>query len=329
MITIKDIAQEAGVSSMMVSRVINKRYDQVSAENIERIEAIIKKHNYIPNSAARSLSSKTSRIIAIFIQGDASELYRPYNAAMLGNLMQSIQQQGYDAMAHFVHDYSEVFDKLRSWKAAGAIFFGMFTKDLLQIQSQAEVPFVFTDCYSDTWQFANIGIDDYKGGVLAAQHLLNCGHKAFALVGEYINSSPLAQRRLKGFRDTLLAAGMEFGPERVVEFNEPDTEGRLLQLKKEHLAVFVLSDMLAVHLIKEMADRGYRVPDDLSFIGFDNLYISHMMNPGLTTISQDLPQKAAAAVKLLFQYMKYEDFPVQNIALDVSLVDRDTVKVFK
>ena len=280
MITIKDIAQEAGVSSMMVSRVINKRYDQVSAENIERIEAIIKKHNYVPNSAARSLSSKTSRIIAIFIQGDASELYRPYNAAMLGNLMQSIQQQGYDAMAHFVHDYSEVFDKLRSWKAAGAIFFGMFTKDLLQIQSQADVPFVFTDCYSDTWQFANIGIDDYKGGVLAAQHLLNRGHKAFALVGEYINSSPLAQRRLKGFRDTLLAAGIEFGPDHIIEFREPDTEGRLLQLKEEHLAVFVLSDMLAVHLIKEMADRGYRVPDDLSIVGFDNMYNSHMKSPG-------------------------------------------------
>lgn len=329
MTTIKDIAREAGVSTMMVSRVINKHYNQVSAENIARIEEIIKKYDYVPNSAARSLSSKASRIIAIFVQGDASQLYRPYNAAMLGHLMQNIQNHGYDAMAHFISDYSEVFDKLRSWKASGAIFFGMFEKDLLQIQVKAEIPFVFTDCYSDSWQFANVGIDDYKGGVLAARHLLECGHRNFALVGEYINESPLGQRRLKGFRDTLEASGVEFGPENVVDFGEADTEGRLLRLRKDHLAVFVLSDMVAVHLIKQMAERGYSVPDDLSFVGFDDLYISNLVNPGLTTISQDLAQKAASTVDLLFQYLKYPDFPLQNITLDVSLVNRATVKMLK
>lgn len=329
MVTIKDIAREAGVSTMMVSRVINKHYNQVSAENVERIEAIIKKYDYVPNSAARSLSSKASRIIAIFIQGDASELYRPYIATMLGHLIQSVQMQGYDAMAHFVKDYSEVFDKLRSWKAAGAIFFGMFQKDLLQIQDKAEIPLVFMDCYSDTWQFANVGIDDYKGGVLAARHLLDCGHKDFALVGEFISRSPLAQRRLKGFRDTLTAGGVEFGPENVVDFIEPDTEGRLLRLKKEHLAVFVLSDMVAVHLVNQLNDMGYRVPDDISFIGFDNLYVCDLAHPRLTTISQDLVKKAESTVALLFQYLKYPDFPLQNITLDVSLVNRATVKMLK
>lgn len=329
MVTIKDIAREAGVSTMMVSRVINKHYNQVSAENIARIEAIIKKHDYIPNSAARSLSSRVSRIIAIFIQGDASGLYRPYNATMLGYLMQNIQAQGYDVMAHFISDYSEVFDKLRSWKASGAIFFGMFEKDFLQIQVKAEIPFVFTDCYSDSWQFANVGIDDYKGGVLAAQHLLDCGHKNFALVGEFIEKSPLSQRRLKGFQDTLETSGIQFGPENIINFSEIDTVERLLRLKAEHLAVFVLSDVVAVHLMKEMAERGYSIPDDLSFIGFDNLYISNLVTPGLTTISQNLEQKAISTVDLLFQYLKYPDFPVQNITLDVNLVDRATVKILK
>ncbi|MGM9601449.1 MAG: LacI family DNA-binding transcriptional regulator [Faecousia sp.] len=329
MATIKDIAREADVSTMMVSRVINKHYNQVSAENIARIEEIIKKYDYVPNSAARSLSSKSSRIIAIFVQGDSSQLYRPYNAVMLGCLMQNIQNQGYDAMIHFISDYSEVFDKLRSWKASGAIFLGMFQKDLMKIQVKADVPFVFTDCYSDSQQFANVGIDDYKGGVLAAQHLLECGHRDFALVGEYINDSPLGQRRLKGFRDTLEASGINFGPENVIDLCAPDPVGRLLRLRKDHLAVFVLSDLVAAHLIKQLAERGYSVPNDLSFVGFDDLYVSRLVNPGLTTISQDLEKKATTAVDLLFQYLKYPDFPLQNISLDVSLVNRATVKMLK
>jgi len=326
MATIKDIAREAGVSTMMVSRVINKHYNQVSAENIERIEAIIKKHNYVPNSAARSLSSKASRIIAIFVQGNATELYRPYNATMMGHLIQNIQAQGYDTMAHFISDYSEVFEKLRSWKAAGAIFFGMFEKDILQIQVKAEVPFVFTDCYSDSWQFANVGIDDYKGGVLAAKHLLDHGHKNFALVGEFINESPLAQRRLKGFRDTLAARNMELKQENVLAFDSSDIVQNLIQRKKDHLAVFALSDMAALSLIKQLSDCQYSIPDDFSFVGFDNLYVSNLVNPELTTISQDLAQKAETAVSLLFQYLKYPDFPLQNITLDVHLVERGTVR---
>ena len=80
MITMKDIAREAGVSAMTVSRVINKRYDQVSSETVQRIEKIIQKYNYIPNSAARSLSSRSARIIAVFIKGDYRELQSDYNS---------------------------------------------------------------------------------------------------------------------------------------------------------------------------------------------------------------------------------------------------------
>ncbi|MDE7266746.1 MAG: LacI family transcriptional regulator [Lachnospiraceae bacterium] len=325
MVTIKDIAQEAGVSTMMVSRVINKRYNQVSAENIERIEKIIKKYNYIPNSAAQSLSSKTSKIIAIFIQGDANSLEHPYNAVMLGYLIQNIQARGYDTMVHFISNYSDVCNKLQSWKASGAVFFGMFEKDFLQFQTNEKIPFVFTDCYSSSIPIANIGIDNYKGGSLAAQHLLDYGHDNFAIVGEYFNESLLNQQRLKGFCDTLSKAGINIEQNHIINFDS-STATKLIEIQQAHLAVFAFSDILSLKVIKQLNEHGYRVPDDFSIIGFDDLFICHLTSPELTTVSQNLSKKAEAAVDLLFQYLNYPDMPLQNIVLDVELVSRDTVK---
>lgn len=325
MVTIKDIAQEAGVSTMMVSRVINKHYNQVSMENIARIEKIIKKYNYIPNSAAQSLSSKSSRIIAIFIQGDANSLEHPYNSVMLGYLIQNIQAYNYDTMVHFISNYSEVINKLQSWKASGAVFFGIFEKDFIQIQDHAGIPFIFTDCYSNSRQIANVGIDNYKGGELAARHLLDYGHRNIVFVGEYMNESPLIQQRLKGFKDTLADQGIEISSERIINYDS-DAVHKLIEMQKEHLAIFTPSDTHSLKIIKQLNEYGYHVPDDFSIIGFDDLYICHMVNPELTSISQDLPKKAKSAVDLLFQYLKYPDMPLQNITLDVELVSRGTVK---
>lgn len=325
MITIKDIAREAGVSAMMVSRVINKRYDQVSEENINRIEKIIKEYNYIPNSAAQSLSSKSSRIIAIFIQGDANSLEHPYNSVMLGCLIRHIQAYHYDTMVHFISNYSEVLYKLQSWKAAGAIFFGIFEKDFIQIQDKTGIPFVFTDCYSQSRQIANVGIDNYKGGELAARHLLDYGHDNIVFVGEYIKESPLIQQRLKGFQDILADKNIKIDQERIIHYDS-DTVQKLIKMRGKHLAVFTPSDILSLNIIKQLNEHGYHVPDDFSIIGFDDLYICRLASLELTTISQDLPLKAKSAVDLLFQYLKHPDMPLQNITLDVELRSRNTVK---
>lgn len=291
MVTIKDIAQEAGVSTMMVSRVINKRYNQVSAENIERIEKIIKKHNYIPNSAAQSLSSKTSRIIAIFIQGNANSLGSPYNAIMLGSLIQDVQAYGYNTMVHFISNYSDVCNKLQSWKACGAIFFGIFEKDFEQFSFKENVPFVFTDCYCSTRQIANVGIDNYKGGVLAARHLLDYGHKNFATIGEYLNESPLIRQRLDGFKDTLEQAGIDFSQNHVINFDSYAVQ-KLIDLKEEHLAIFSFSDMHSLKIMKQLNEQGYQIPRDFSLISFDDLYLCQLITPELTTISQNITEKA-------------------------------------
>ena len=104
MITLKEIANEAGVSIMTVSNVVNGNLSKVSKENAERIQKIIRERKYIPNSTARSLAKKNSNIIAIILRGDQNEntLQSPHNAALVGIMIQKIQSLGYYTMVNIV-----------------------------------------------------------------------------------------------------------------------------------------------------------------------------------------------------------------------------------
>jgi len=326
MVTIKDIAKEAGVSAMTVSRVVNKRYSEVSEENIQKIKAIINKLGYVPNSSARSLSSKSSKIISVIIQGTNNVLESPYNAAMLGYIVQHVQELGYNTMVHFINEYSDVTKHLQSWNAEGAIFLGTFDKDIQQIQADNKIPLVFTDSYSSIRQLINIGIDDYKGGVLAAEHFIENGHRDFAFISPYINASQLIQQRLKGFKDTIEKANLCLYPEHILEpVNIEESVEPLISLKKPVTAIFTAADNCAIELMYSLKHKGYRIPEDFSVIGFDNLPMSRYVSPGLTTISQNIMKKAKYALDILFKHLNDSSLPTQNIILDVELVRRESV----
>lgn len=326
MVTLKDIAKEAGVSVMTVSRVINKRYTEVSEENIIKIQEIINKLGYVPNSSARSLSSKASKIISIIIQGNDNPLESPYNATMLGHIIQRVQERGYNAMVHFIDEYSEVTKHLQSWKAEGAIFLGTFDEDIQQIQEDNKIPLVFTDSYSSVRQVMNIGIDDYKGGVLAARHFIEQGHTEFAFIAPYISVSQLLQQRLKGFQDTLEKANFALPKDHIIEpHNMEDTVHTLCSFSKPVSAIFAATDNCAIELLDLLKRRGYRIPEDYSIIGFDNLPICQYITPKLTTVAQNINQKAQCALDILFQHLNDSSLPTQNIILNVELIQRESV----
>ena len=193
MITLKDIANLAGVSTMTVSRIVNGQRNKASEETVARVERIIRENNYVPNSSARSLASRSTRLIAIMIQGVDNRLEYPYNAIMTGYLCRFVQDQGYSPLLYYVKDYHEVTQRLRAWNVEGAVFLGMFDEDMRSIQADNRIPLVFTDSYSTMRQVTNVGLDDYKGGELAGQYLIDMGHRDIAFMGastEFSSVSP-------------------------------------------------------------------------------------------------------------------------------------------
>ena len=331
MVTLKDLAKEAGVSVMTVSRVVNQHYSEVSEENIVKIQALIEKYGYIPNSSARSLSSKSSRIISVIINGAHNPLESPYNALMLGQIILGIQERGYNTMVHFTAEFSDVTKHLHSWKAEGAIFLGTFDENIRQIQEDNKIPLVFTDSYTTIRQVNNIGIDDYKGGMIAAEHFIQKGHTRFAFISPHLHMSQVIQQRLAGYKDAIKKAGYTLPANCILE-PYSSTEEKIDELCSNTAvptAIFAASDICAMETIAALKKRGYRLPEDYSIIGFDNLNICQNITPALTTISQDIDQKADYALDNLFDHLKNRNLPTQKVILDVKLVERDSVKALR
>ena len=335
MITLKDIAREANVSVMTVSNVVNGNLGKVSPEKAEMIRAILKKHKYVQNESARSLAKSNSNIVAIMLRNiqDENSLSSPHNAALLGAMIHKLQLLGYYAMINLVETQEDIARNLKSWNAQGAIFLGMFDHEIERIYQLSGIPMVFIDSYSSVRRLSSVGIDDYKGGCLAAEHLIGKGHRAIAFIGPPDYENGVIGQRLRGFADTLARHDLPLPAARrlvlesdVDERSVEQTVQALMQLRGDVTAAFVTSDQMAASLMGALGSRDIRVPEDLSIVGFDNMHISTQVSPQLTTVEQNLNQKAALAVDILEHRLQSPDAPAESRVLDVRLIQRASVR---
>ena len=335
MVTLKDIAQEANVSVMTVSNVINGHLGKVSREKAEEIRALLVRRKYVQNETARSLAKANSHIVAIMLRNiqDENSLSSAHNATLLGALIHRLQPLGYYAMISLVETQEDISRNLRSWNAQGAVFLGMFDGEIEQIYALSDIPLVFVDSYSNVRQLSSVGIDDYKGGCLAAEHLWAKGHRSVAFVSPPDYENGVIRHRLKGFTDTLEKHGLPLAAaHRLVLESDVDpryveqTARALAALRGQVTAAFVTSDQMAASLMGALGAYGVRVPEELSLVGFDNMLISTQVSPQLTTIEQNLKQKAALAVEILQRRLQNPNAPAESRVLDVRLIERATVR---
>ena len=334
MVTLKDIARKAGVSTMTVSNVVNNNLTKVSKENAARIQALIKEMGYVPNSSARSLAKNSSKIIALIVRGSNEEnaLENPHNAILVGTIIQKIQQHGYFTMLNIMDSEREISRNLQTWNAEGAIFLGMFDHEIEAMCSASQIPMIFVDSYSTLRQLSNVGINDYKGGQLAAQYFLQHGHRKLAFVSPRIRNHGVVQHRFSGFCDELKAHGVALSKENCFTIETATDQAAITALgeeiasyRKDITGIFVTSDQIAAFFMQGLRNGGARIPEDYSIIGFDNLTICQQMSPTLTTVSQDLHQKGRLAVDILFRQIWDPTSPSESLVLDVDFVERNSV----
>ena len=334
MVRLKDIAEKAGVSSMTVSRALNGKEKDISQATAEKIKKIAEEMGYVPNSSARALASHTTtKLIAALLmdyEGDPNPLIDSYNSSFLGEFSREIQKNGYDLMLHFIKDYSEINYCLKSWRVAGAVFMGFFDDNIRQIQEDNPIPLVFTDSYSTVRRITNVGIDDFHGGELAARYFLEHGHRNVAFLGPAAIGNGVVMHRLQGFCTVLREAGIQLPGERIISLTYGQSLEELLkELKKGPdpvTGIFTTADNCALDLYAAAYRLGWRIPDDLSIIGFDDNSVSSRVVPPLTTIRQDICQKARLACQLLMRKIADPKSPAENLILDVEIACRESVK---
>ena len=330
--TLKEIAQAAGVSMATVSNVINGNHSRVSSETVERIQAIIRATGYVPNQAARSLAQRESYVIAIIVQAsDGENIFRnPYTAEYVGALTVELYRQGYYPLIRFTDDFQKVESDLRGWNVAGAIFNGSFCRQLQRIHSLPPIPTVFTDCYFRIPGINHVGVDDDAGGQMAGEYLGQMGHRQVAFIANYLEDSEVDQHRLQGFKAGLKKYEIQLLDDNI--FPTPLTAvdeklvSKTLSKPNAPTAFFCTSDRVAVQLMLTLHKMNISIPDQVSVVGFDNLPIAEITYPPLTTLAQDISQKAHLVVDMLVRHIRQKNLPPERTLLGVWMVERDSVK---
>lgn len=329
---LKTIAQKAGVSTATVSNVINGNHHKVSRETIERVQKIIEETNYKPNATARSLVSKKSKIIGVVVSNihdGESFSVNPHYTHLLALLEKYIRSEGYYMMVRCVWQSVESIPLFSSWNVDGMIFFGTYRSEAMEIRESLNVPAVFIDTYAEN--ISNVGIDDYKGGYLSGKYLLDKGHTSVAIAAPNIHYGGVMRERYNGFRDACREWGINLTADRYFHteslYQSGVETGKQIALSDLDItAVAVMSDIAAFGVMEGLRLGGKRIPEDVSVIGFDNLVECRYSYPQLTTISQNVEQKAESVSRALFRMIQSNKWEIVNERSDVEVAERASVR---
>ncbi|GAA1690550.1 LacI family DNA-binding transcriptional regulator [Glycomyces endophyticus] len=332
-VTLKDIAAEAGVSLMTVSNVVNGKEARVSAATRERIMRIVKERGYVPSASARSLAARSSRLVGLLVPavGESSLTIDPHTVEVVGMLERELRRLDYHLMLRGISRGGEITEALRSWNLDGAVLLGFndVVIDRLTAADVGDVALVAMDSYSENPLALEVRSDDFGGAELAARHLIGLGHRRIAFAGPAFSDTGVVRQRFEGYRKVLAEAGIAFDPALASEVETTHAAGlaygrRLAVEHPEVTAVFTTADILAIGLLEGLAAEGRSVPGDVSVVGYDNAEIAVYVTPKLTTVAQDLPGKAAEAVRLMMDRLAGKDRPGRAVSLDVKLIERGT-----
>lgn len=335
MITLKEIAAEAGVSVMTVSNVINNKTAKVSAQTAQRVREIIEKHHYQPNMAARTLISKASQIIVVLLplwhETADSLLLDPYVGQLVGFIETLLREKGFYVMLCSFKEADQALTLMRTWQAEGAILV-MPHEDTItrRLVKKSNAPLVVIDRkYSDLAMHA-VCIDDRKGGYISTKYLLERGHRRIGFAGPAIQDSSVIRDRYLGYCDALAEYGLEPNTEWVFDkyYHQEGGEiigGLLMDMAHRPTAMVCTEDLIACGIMKAYQSRGLKVPEDISVVGFDDTLPSRLVSPAITTVKQDVFGKAHNAVEMLMDAIEHPEHKEHYVMLNVELIERSSV----
>jgi len=306
--TLKDVAAHAGVSFKTVSNVVNNHDAEVSEQTRARVRASIVALNYRPNVAARHLRTTRTGVLALVIP----DLFNPYFAELSAAVITAATARSYTALIDYTRGQRAeellVVGGLRPHMIDGVILNALELDADDVTPERVAVPIVLVGERLSGAPFDHVMMDNVAAARLATEHLLRLGRRRIAMIGASDDPrDEMPRLRLQGVRQALDAAGMGVDPQLVMtsppaSFGRVDgIEGmrRLLARGAVPDAVVGFNDLVALGAMKVLRDTGFRVPDDIAVVGFDDIEEGRYATPALTTISPDKAHIAHLAVALL------------------------------
>ena len=329
-VTIKQVAEQAGVSIQTVSRVLNNRPD-VSAETRQRIQAIIAQLEYQPYAVARSLASKRTYTLGL-VTADFSDFW--FSQVVTGAEKEA-HAHGYYFMLGSSscnpEDEPKFLRLLTERHVEGILFIRAGCADeseQLARLKESGIPVVITGDYLPESGLAMVDVDNTSGGRKATEYLLGLGHTRIAMLTGPSDWKS-ARDRTAGYLQALRANGAMANPDLIIEGTWLHKSGyhgmkALLEKKVQFTAVFAQNDRIARGAISALHEAGLRVPEDVSIIGYDDIPEAEFSDPPLTTIRQPMEEIGQAATRLLVQMIEDLEATPKQALFDTELIVRSS-----
>jgi DNA-binding LacI/PurR family transcriptional regulator len=325
-ITIQQIADMANVSIATVSRVMNHK-STVKEDTRRKILDIMEKLNFNPSSVL--VTEGTSNTILLCM----SELRNPFNGLVISGIQQAARRHNYRIFILQAQDVNFTFedfkDVLHRHSFAGIILLtGVNDVRLLEMLAMS-CPIVRCNESCEISGISFVCIDEVMAARKATDYLISCGYKKIALLNSSLQF-PFARQREAGYQDALYKAGLEKNDEWIAHISSINyglafsAAMSILSLSNRPDAVFAVSDVYAITVIHAAKRLGLRVPEDISVIGFDNIELSSMMDPTITTIEQPGEQIGYQGCELLIEKIINPQTPPKKIFLDTELIVRES-----
>lgn len=328
--TITDVARLAGVSTTTVSHIINgTRY--VSEELKERVDNAIKQLGYRPNSLARGLRRGESKTIGLIVPDNSN----PFFAEILRTIENIGFSHGYSVfLCNSDGDLAKEVsytESLYAKQVDGIVFITANNNvEHLQRLTTNGIPLVIVDRDLQMADTDVILVDNFKGGYDATQYLIGLGHRKIACITGPSLLTPSADR-VNGYKAALQEAGIPELPEYIVAGDFQFDSGnlgmqQLIQLNPRPTAVFACNDVMALGAMQALRNASLSIPNDISLIGFDDIPLTSVVTPSLSTIAQPIKEIARLTIDLLMRRIQEKDckFPPKKVILSTELVARES-----
>lgn len=344
MVTLKDVAERAGVSTATVSYVINNKENKVSESVAKKVREAAAELGYQPNMAARALRSSRSNIIGIIsediatfqvnniVQGINQTADRKNYQILLGdlNLCDKIWHDGiqdYTRILEYRSEIQEKIDIFRTVGVGGIIYVGMHDRDITGLV-QADVPLVYAYSYTQNAEDYMVNNDNQRVATEAVTAMIRSGHRRVGLISGPVDSVP-AFKRLMGYQTALMNAGIAMDPELVAYGNWSVVSGeeacrRLMEQKERPTALFCMNDWMAVGAMKVLKGLGLQIGKDIVLTGFDNIDLCDFVEPALTSVRIPLVEIGRLAAKKVIALAEGNFECIHREELPCHIIGRET-----
>lgn len=330
-VTIYDVARESGYSMATVSRVVNGSTN-VKPDTRKKILETIERLGYRPNAVARGLASKKTTTVGVVIPDisnsffaevargidDIASMYK-YNI-ILSNSDKNIEKE------------LSLINTLLEKQVDGLLFMGgEVTEDHLTIFNSSSVPIVLAATKDPKNIFPSVDINHKKAAFDATNAFISTGHKRIAFISGPLTDPLTGYERFQGYKQALEEANITFDENlvRVGNYHYKsgmDASSYFLGLDNKPTALLAASDEMAVGAIHAIQDKGFNVPNDIEVRGFDNIPISSMVRPLLSTVAQPQYDIGAVAMRFLTKHINGEPIEDQRVILEHQLINRKSTK---